>query len=153
VRLLLATAVTATVAVGVYAFQQQQGPGSDDFCEQLAVVEDLDETLATLDPVAVSGVTTQLQSLYDVSPDGVRGNVGVLLAFTDDLVAVVADSPGQEERAVETVAAYADLDTIAAAGVAVERYAADECGIGLSDTTPTTAPAPPPTPSTDTTEP
>ncbi len=149
-RLLLATAVTATVAAGAYTFVQQQAPTSDAVCEQFAVVRDVDQTLATLDPLSISGASTQLQVLHDEAPDAIRDDIGVLLAFTQDVVDAVEAAPGHEEQAVEDVARRADLDAVAAAGTAVQAFARDTCGLDLTTEAPPSSVAPPPTPPTAT---
>ncbi len=148
-RLLLATAVTATVLTAGYFVAQQDGPGSEAFCEQLSVVVDVDAVLATLDPLSISAAATQLRALHEVAPPSVRDDVGALLAMTDDLVAEVELPAGNEERAAGAVARRTDLDRIAEAGTAVQAYARDTCGIDLSPAPPPPTIAPPPTPSTE----
>ena len=65
-RLLLATAVIATVAAGAFVLLEQQGPSSEEACDQLALVQHLDDTLATLDPLSIASASIQLES--DVTP-------------------------------------------------------------------------------------
>ena len=152
-RLLLATAVIATVAAGAFVLLEQQGPSSEEACDQLALVQHLDDTLATLDPLSIASASIQLRAVHERSPDAIRDDVGVLLALTEELVAAVQDAPGREEQAVEAVARGADLDAVAGAGTAVQAYARDICGIDLTRTTTPASIAPPPTPSTTSTAP
>ena len=152
-RLLLATAVTATVAAVAFMLVEQESPSSGEVCEEITLVQHLDETLATLDPLSVSGASTQLRVLHEGSPEAIRDDIGVLLAFTEELVAAVQDAPGHEEQAVEDVARRTDLDAVAEAGTAVQAYARDTCGIDLTRSTTPTSIAPPPTPSTTSTAP
>lgn len=122
----------------------------ESFCDQLKVVQDLDEVLAGGSGPRTAERAAQLQELHLVAPETIEPQVGRLVAVTDDLTRTMGTAADARAAAGEVFARRREeIPEITAAGRAVETYAAEHCQVELNPT----ATTPPPSTTASTTAP
>jgi hypothetical protein len=93
-RLLVVAVLVVVVAggVGAYVFVQSRGETASVpvFCERLADAQDLDQSLATLDPTTLGPQTGALQRALRVAPADIAPQLTTLTAFVEQLTAAVS---------------------------------------------------------------
>ncbi len=139
-RLLVVAVLVVVVAggVGAYVFVQSRGETASVpvFCERLADAQDLDQSLATLDPTTLGPQTGALQRALRVAPADIAPQLTTLTAFVEQLTAAVSASPTNKREALVDALEerQGEIDAVTAAGRAVQEWSLANCGIALNGT-------------------
>jgi len=137
-RVLLLAGATAVVAglvvVVVLARARQVERSVPALCEQLALAQDLDQSLTTLDPSTLGPQVAALRRAARVAPTEIRDAVATVADYVAEIADEV-DSTTDDRRQVlaDALAARQEaVDVVAAAGADVDRWAQQNCGLTLS---------------------
>lgn len=106
------------------------------FCERLALAQDLDQSLATLDPTTLGPQTGALQRALSVAPDDIKPQLATLTAFVEQITAAVSASPTNKRDALVNALEQrqGEINAVTAAGRAVQEWSSANCGISLNGT-------------------
>jgi hypothetical protein len=138
-RVLLLAGATAVVAglvvvVVLVARARQVERSVPALCEQLALAQDLDQSLTTLDPSTLGPQVAALRRAARVAPTEIRDAVATVADYVAEIADEV-DSTTDDRRQVlaDALAARQEaVDVVAAAGADVDRWAQQNCGLTLS---------------------
>lgn len=146
VAVVLALVVVAAVAVGAGLFvrSRQVERSTAALCEQLTAAQDLDQSFTTLDPTTLDPQVKALRQAAQVAPSDIAPSVDTLADFVGELAGAVDDAGGDPADALTAAleARQDRVDTVTAAGNAVQAWAAANCGLDLGRTGTTTTTAP-----------
>ena len=130
--------IVAVGVAGAYVFiQGQEEPASVPvFCERLALAQDLDQSLATLDPTTLGPQTGALQRALNVAPADIKPQLSTLTVFIEQITAAVSASPTNKREALVNALEQrqGEIDAVTAAGRAVQEWSSANCGISLNGT-------------------
>lgn len=139
-RLVLVVIVLLVAAGGTGAYVFIQGRDETAsvpvFCERLALAQDLDQSLATLDPTTLGPQTGALQRALNVAPADIKPQLATLTAFVEQITAAVSASPTNKRDALVNALEQrqGEIDAVTAAGRAVQEWSSANCGISLNGT-------------------
>jgi biopolymer transport protein ExbB/TolQ len=140
----MAVAVLAIVATVVVVVQVRHVERSTDaLCDRLRDAQDLDQSFTTLDPATLDPQLAALARAKAVAPDDIQAQVATLADFVDEVATQVEESTDDRDQAL--AAALSDrqdqVDSITAAGQAVQAWAQTNCGLSLAGAAPTSSPS------------
>lgn len=106
-------------------------------CDRLAETTGLDEAIVTLDVTRLGPLVAALERASTVAPADILGPLTTLTEFVVEVTDEVRAEPADKQGALtEALAARQDrIDTVTAAGTAVEQWSRDNCGSALRSTT------------------
>ncbi len=140
---MLVAVAGAVVAVVVRVNQPQRSTTA--LCGELSDAQDLDQSFTTLDLTTLGPQVTSLERAARVAPDEIKNQVQLLADFVSRVADTVDTAPDRETALVDALGAAQDeIDAVTAAGIDVQLWAADNCGLDLtgsasSSTTATTS--------------
>jgi hypothetical protein len=103
------------------------------YCQQLPNVRNLDQALGSLDPRAVDTTLPKLEALAAVSPPEIEPQVRTVLDTSRSLVDALGKAGKDDGEALREVwrTKQQELQQIADAGRALERYSLEKCNVAL----------------------
>ncbi len=111
-------------------------------CAQLSQAKDLDRSLASLDPATLRDRFTALENAVAIAPADIEPQIATLSVFISGLIGEIDRAPGPDRRAAlaDALAGRAEqIDSITAAGAAVQDWAATNCQLELGDASTTSS--------------
>jgi len=139
----LAIVVVAVVAIGVVAFVRSRRieRSVDALCQQLTAAQDLDQSFTTLDPATLDPQVKSLAKAKAVAPDDIKASVDTLADFVSGLAKTVNAAQTDRSTALaDALEARQDqVDSVTAAGKAVQQWAQANCGLALTGADNTTS--------------
>ncbi|MBU3702519.1 MAG: hypothetical protein FGM58_10800 [Acidimicrobiia bacterium] len=142
-RVLLA--ITAIFVIGVvgagvwlWIAEETTSPRSATaLCERLAETSGLDDAIVTVDPTRLGPLVSALERATQSAPPEIAEQLDILTTFVVEVADEVRAEPTDKRGALtEALAARQDrIDTVSAAGAAVEQWNGANCGTSLRSTT------------------
>lgn len=142
-RVLLA--ITAIFVIGVvgagvwlWIAEETTSPRSAAaLCERLAETSGLDDAIVTVDPTRLGPLVSALERATQSAPPEIAEQLDILTTFVVEVADEVRAEPTDKRGALtEALAARQDrIDTVSAAGAAVEQWNGANCGTSLRSTT------------------
>ena len=131
----IAVLVVVVVATGFTVVQVRKvDRTAEALCDRLTEAQDLDQSLATLDPATLDPRVAALARAKAVAPADISAQVATLADFVDDVANQVDDTTSDRDAALsEALANRQDqIDAVTAAGQAVQAWAQANCGLSLT---------------------
>ena len=103
-------------------------------CGQLDQAKNLDSALTSLDPTTLTPQVEALRAAVPVAPKEIATEISTLSQFIGSLLPEVDEAEVRDRRQAlsDALARRKDeIDTVTAAGRAVQRWATDNCGLDL----------------------
>lgn len=142
-RVLLAIAglfVVGVVGAGLWLWIAEESTparSGPTLCERLAETTGLDDAIVTVDPTRLGPLVSALERAAQSAPPEIAGPLDILTGFVVEVTEEVRVEPIDKRGALASaLAARQDrIDTVSAAGAAVEQWYGANCGSSLRSTT------------------
>jgi len=137
-----AVAALAVIGTAMATLQRPVEPSIEGYCRAITGAEELDESLASLDPTTLDAPVAALRKANAVAPAEIAPQVATLVQLTTELQTTIDTSRTDRAEALQaTLREHASqLDAVSDAGRDVERYTREHCAIELNaDAVPTAA--------------